>query len=162
MIVGSVKAKPKRVYANMVADLFHCGHVNFLRQAAELGDELVVGIVKDELLIPYKREPVIPQHERAVVVRACCYVTEVIDGTPLVIDKEFMELHKIDIVVHGSDFTEEKMRYYFPYAYSINAVLLIPYTQTTSTTAIIRRIRERKDFKTIYIDEISNDIAVWL
>lgn len=139
------KRKVKRVYANMVADLFHYGHVNFLRQAALLGDELVVGIVSDDVLVAYKRNPVIPLSQRVEVVKACRYVTEVIAGSPLVIDESFMKEHEIDILVHGSDFTEEKMKYYFPYAYRINAVVIIPYTPLISTTAIIHTIKERSD-----------------
>ena len=146
----------------MVADLFHYGHVNFLRQAALLGDELVVGIVSDDLLASYKRVPVIPQHERVEVVRACKYVADVIEGTSVIINEDFMKEHSIDLIVHGSDFTEEKMKYYFPYAYSINAIAIIPYTLSTSTTDIIRRIRERKDFRMLHLNTSLNDIQEWL
>ena len=151
----------KRVYANMVADLFHYGHVNFLLQASLLGDELIVGIVQDDLLAAYKRIPVIPQHQRAEVVRACRYVSEVIEGSPLIIDEEFMKEYHIDVIVHGSDFTEEKMKFYFPYAYSIGAVVLVPYTCSVSTTDIIHRIKERKDLRRIIIDQIVYDILWW-
>ena len=159
-VMANIEAK--RVYANMVADLFHYGHVNFLRQAALLGDELVVGIVSDDLLVAYKRVPVIPQYERVEVVRACRYVTEVIEGTSVIIDEAFMKEHNIDIVVHGSDFTEEKMKYYFPYAYMINAIVILPYTPIVSTTDIIKRIRERKDFRQKYTDSVAQEISDWL
>ena len=36
-----------RVFADMVADLFHYGHVEFLKQARALGDYLLVGICGD-------------------------------------------------------------------------------------------------------------------
>ncbi len=152
----------RRIYANMVADLFHYGHVNFLRQASLLGDELVVGIVRDDLLAAYKRVPIIPQHERAKIVCACRYVTEVIEGTSIIIDETFMKEHSIDMIVHGSDFTEEKMKYYFPYAYSINAVLILPYTPMVSTTDIIRRIKERTDLRGKHENLAEQDIADWL
>ena len=32
----------KRIYVDMTADLFHYGHVNFLKQASEIGDYLIV------------------------------------------------------------------------------------------------------------------------
>jgi len=43
----------------MVADLFHFGHVNFLRQAREHGDYLLVGIHGDEVVENYKRMPIL-------------------------------------------------------------------------------------------------------
>ena len=39
-----------RVYADMVADLFHYGHVSFLKKARALGDYLAVGVHADDLL----------------------------------------------------------------------------------------------------------------
>jgi cytidyltransferase-like protein len=162
-VVGIIHlVEAKRVYANMVADLFHYGHVNFLRQAALLGDELVVGIVNDELLTAYKRIPIISQHERAEVVRACRYVHEVIEGTPLIIDEAFMKEHTIDSVVHGSDFTEEKMKYYFPYAYSMGTIVILPYTPLVSTTEIIKRIKERCDLRSYPREFLYVDIIGWL
>jgi cytidyltransferase-like protein len=39
-----------RVYVDMVADLFHYGHVNFLKQARQFGDYLLVGIHSDKVV----------------------------------------------------------------------------------------------------------------
>ena len=35
----------------MVADLFHYGHVNFLKQARQQGDFLLVGVHADEAVM---------------------------------------------------------------------------------------------------------------
>ena len=43
----------------MVADLFHYGHVNFLKQCSELGDCLIVGIHSDKDVESYKRKPIL-------------------------------------------------------------------------------------------------------
>ena len=40
-----------RVYADMVADLFHYGHIEFLRQVSALGDYVLVGINADDVEI---------------------------------------------------------------------------------------------------------------
>ncbi len=48
----------------MVADLFHYGHVNFLRQAREHGDYLLVGVHADETVMSYKRRPIFSMEER--------------------------------------------------------------------------------------------------
>ena len=44
-----------RVYVDMVADLFHYGHVELLRQASALGDYLLVGIHADDVVLAHKR-----------------------------------------------------------------------------------------------------------
>ena len=49
---------PITVYVDMVADLFHLGHVEFLRKAKEHGDVLKVGIHNDETVEGSKRKPV--------------------------------------------------------------------------------------------------------
>lgn len=48
-----------RVYADIVGDLFHYGHVEFLRQARALGDYLLVAICADEVVAPNKRRPIL-------------------------------------------------------------------------------------------------------
>ena len=53
-----------RVYVDMAADLFHYGHVAFLRRARELGDFLIVGVHSDETLASYKRWPILSMLER--------------------------------------------------------------------------------------------------
>jgi cytidyltransferase-like protein len=50
-----------------VADLFHYGHVNFLRTARKHGDYLLVEIHSDEVVRTYKRAPVLSMDERIAV-----------------------------------------------------------------------------------------------
>ena len=52
----------------MVADLFHYGHVEFLRQAKQLGDHLIVGICSDNDVKSYKRKPILSMEERMISV----------------------------------------------------------------------------------------------
>jgi cytidyltransferase-like protein len=37
-----------RIYTDVMADLFHWGHVNLFRQLRTLGDYLIVGVNSDE------------------------------------------------------------------------------------------------------------------
>ena len=62
----------------MVADLFHYGHVNFLRQASQQGDFLLVGIHSDEAVMSYKRTPILSMAERVASVEGCRYVDKVV------------------------------------------------------------------------------------
>ena len=57
--VGSIFAedRPIRVYADIVGDLFHAGHIEFLKKARGFGDYLIVGVIADENVEEYKRTP---------------------------------------------------------------------------------------------------------
>ena len=49
----------RRVYVDMVGDLFHRGHVELLRAARGFGDYLIVGVLSDANVSAYKRVPVL-------------------------------------------------------------------------------------------------------
>ena len=62
-----------RVYADMVADLFHSGHVEFLKKARTFGDYLLVGIHADDVLVSndYKKgKPILTMEERVLSIVA--------------------------------------------------------------------------------------------
>ncbi|XP_059636923.1 ethanolamine-phosphate cytidylyltransferase-like [Cornus florida] len=99
--------KHVRVYMDGCFDLMHYGHANALRQAKDLGDELVVGVVSDEEIIANKGPPVLSMDERLVLVSGLKWVDEVIPNAPYAITEEFMHRlfneHKIDYIIHGDD-----------------------------------------------------------
>ena len=71
--------KYQTVYTAGVFDLFHIGHLNILKKAAELGSTVVVGVSSDELVLAYKgRPPVVPFEERSEIIAALKYVSEVV------------------------------------------------------------------------------------
>ena len=133
----------KRVYVDMVADLFHCGHVNFLKKARQHGNYLIVGLNSDEDCAGYKRKPIMNLQERVDSVKACRYVDEVLPNAPLVITDEWIKKHKIDVVVHGDDFDKEKIRKYYAAAIDKGIFKTVPYTKGISTTEILNRIKQR-------------------
>ena len=58
-------------YVPGVFDLFHVGHLNVLRQARELCDVLVAGVVSDEVCASVKGlAPFVPLEERIAIVDA--------------------------------------------------------------------------------------------
>ena len=130
-----------RVYVDMVADLFHYGHANFLKQAKQLGDHLIVGIHSDEVVKEYKRSPVMTMEERVETVSSCRYVDEVVPNAPLVIDQEWLNTHRIDLVVHGDDFSEEMEQLCYKIPIDMGIFRLVSYTSEISTTDIIQRIK---------------------
>ena len=130
-----------RVYVDMGADLFHYGHANFLKQAKQLGDHLIVGIHSDEVVKEYKRSPVMTMEERVETVSSCRYVDEVVANAPLVIDEEWLNAHRIDLVVHGDDFSEELEQLCYKVPIDLGIFRLVSYTTQISTTEIIQRIK---------------------
>ncbi len=129
-----------RVYVDMVADLFHYGHANFLRQAKQFGDHLIVGIHSDEVVKEYKRTPILTMRERVDTVSSCRYVDEVISDAPLVVDLKWLNTHRIDLVVHGDDFSEHMKQLCYKVPIDLGILRLVSYTSRISTTEIIQRI----------------------
>ena len=98
------------IYTDMVGDLFHCGHVNFLRQCREVATPeeaagkkvvLIVGIHSDELVDSYKRKPLLTMQERMDSAAGCKYVDRVLGNAPMGINQEYLDLHQIDRVAGG-------------------------------------------------------------
>ena len=131
-----------RVYVDMVADLFHYGHANFLRQAKQFGDHLIVGIHSDEVVKEYKRTPILTMRERVDTVSSCRYVDEVISDAPLVVDLKWLNTHRIDLVVHGDDFSEHMKQLCYKVPIDLGILRLVSYTARISTTEIIKRIEK--------------------
>lgn len=132
-----------RVYVDMVADLFHYGHVEFLRRARRLGDSLIVGVHSDDAVRTYKRTPVMSMAERIRVVESCRYVDEVVANAPLTVSADWIAQHGIDLVVHGDDFDAETARQFYEHPMDAGIYRTIPYTPDIATSDIIERITGR-------------------
>ena len=132
-----------RVYADMVGDLFHYGHVRFLERARKLGDVLVVGVHSDETARAYKRETVMTMAERIQVIAACQFVDEVIPDAPLVVTQEWMEEHELDLVVHGDDLDDEQLGMRYGVPRELDVLAFVAYANGISTTEIMERVRRR-------------------
>jgi ethanolamine-phosphate cytidylyltransferase/choline-phosphate cytidylyltransferase len=137
--------KPKtRVYADMVADLFHYGHIDFLRQVSEMGDYVLIGINDDDVAEFYKRRPIHTMEQRIASVRACKYVDEVIPNAPWLFDPTWIEKYDLSLVVHGDDYTDEKQRQIYRIPIERGIFRTVPYTKGISTTQIIHQRREKQ------------------
>ena len=132
-----------RVYADMVADLFHYGHVEFLRQVSALGDYVIVGVNADDEAATHKRRPVQPMEDRIAAVAACTYVDEVVPNAPWVFDATWIEKYQIDLVVHGDDYSEEQQRHLYPAPVELGIFRTVAYTRGISTREILRSRNSR-------------------
>lgn len=131
-----------RVYADMVADLFHYGHMEFLKQVSELGDYVMIGINADDVAEAHKRRPVNTMEERIASVAACQHVDEVIPNAPWVFDPSWIEKYNIDLVAHGDDYSDEKRLQIYKVPIEMGIFRTVTYTQGISTTEIIRRCKD--------------------
>ncbi len=129
-----------RVYTDMVADMFHIGHLNLIKRARSYGDCLVVGVHSDKDVSSYKRSPIIAEEQRYEIVKACSFVDEVIEAAPLTITEEFIKEYKIDLIVRGDDVSAEHVRQQ-AVAIELGIMRYLPRTKGVSSTSIIKKIK---------------------
>ena len=129
-----------RVYADIVGDLFHIGHINLFRQAREFGNYLIVGVHSDSSVESYKRKPIFSEQDRYEIVRNCGIVDEVIEDAPLVLTREYIDNNKIDVVVHGDD-KSSHFEVQHKVALEMGIMRYMKYTDGISTSEIINRIK---------------------
>lgn len=68
----------KKVVASGFFDPIHCGHIEYLRKAKELGDYLIVLVNSDEAAFRKKGYCFMPLNERIEIIKALKFVDEVI------------------------------------------------------------------------------------
>ena len=131
--------KPVCVYCVITADLFHYGHIRFLKEALAYGDQLIVGVCSDQDVEQYKRKPILTLAERTETVAACKYVHQVIPSAPPDVNREWIINNNIDIVVAGDTYTDSQIEAYFKAPADLGILRLVPYTHEISTSEIISR-----------------------
>lgn len=95
----------KIVFTNGCFDLLHRGHIEYLAQAADLGDKLIVGINSDESVRRIKGEgrPIQDQFARAMAIASMEFVRAVVifnEDTPY----DLISLIQPDVLVKGGDY----------------------------------------------------------
>lgn len=66
----------KKILALGYFDLFHIGHLNYLKAAKNMGDYLIVGVAPDISTNPSKVKPIISQSNRKEIIDALNIVDE--------------------------------------------------------------------------------------
>jgi cytidyltransferase-like protein len=131
------------IYTDMVADLFHSGHVKFLKNIKNKYPNciLIVGIHSDKDVNEYKRDPIMTMEERIEIVSSCKYVDKVISNAPLYISSDFIKNNQIEKVIHAHNILEHS-KYYKMYETPINLNIFerFDYIEGISTTYIINKI----------------------
>ena len=136
------------MYTGGTFDLFHSGHVAFLRKCALVGS-VTVSLNTDEFIKNYKgNAPVMSYAEREAVLLACRYVDAVVPNVGGADSTVAIELSKPDIIIIGSDWARRD--YYSQMGFTQDwlderniGLAYIPYTKGISTTELKKRIAER-------------------
>ncbi|WP_235298080.1 D-glycero-beta-D-manno-heptose 1-phosphate adenylyltransferase [Portibacter marinus] len=110
-VLGQWKTeKAKIVFTNGCFDILHSGHVQYLQEARELGDSLVIGVNDDASVQMLKgsHRPILPLRERMIMLAALQMVDLVIpfeEETPETLIRQV----KPDILVKGGDYQLENI-----------------------------------------------------
>ncbi|KAI8081679.1 uncharacterized protein BX664DRAFT_340995 [Halteromyces radiatus] len=144
------KPTDRVVYVDGTFDLFHVGHVEFLKRAKALGDFLIVGVHDDQTVNAIKGSnyPLMNLHERALSVLACRYVDEVIIGAPYSVSEDILNKeYTVHIVAHSNTVTAPDLDgrdpYELPKQRGIYQIIDNP-NSTITTDGIIDRIIENR------------------
>lgn len=133
-------------YTSGVYDLFHVGHLNLLKNAKGLCDQLIVGVTSDELVSYKNKKAVIPHNERMEIVRNIKFVDAVVPQNDM--DKfKMWERLKFDVMFVGDDwFDTPKWKELDEKFKSVGVkIIYFPYTKGVSSTLINSTLDDLRD-----------------
>jgi D-beta-D-heptose 7-phosphate kinase / D-beta-D-heptose 1-phosphate adenosyltransferase len=138
------RAGRRIVFTNGCFDVLHRGHVAYLEQARQLGDVLIVALNSDCSVARLKGpdRPVNPEEDRASVLSALRCVDHVVifsEDTPI----NLIELVRPEVYAKGGDYTPQMLPETPVVRRLGGEVRVLDYLSDHSTSAIVRRIRER-------------------
>ena len=118
-------------------DVFHVGHLNLIKRARVLGDELFVGVSSDRMNFEKKgRNPIYPERERMEIIASLRDVDQVFLEESLALKRRYLTDYKADILVMGDDWAGK-----FDEFRDVCKVIYLPRTVGISTTDTIQKIR---------------------
>lgn len=117
--------------------MFHIGHLNLLKNARGMCDQLVVGVTVDELVQYKGKQAMIPFEDRIEIVRSCKYV----DAAVPQYDMDKLTACKklgASVLFVGDDWygTEKWEEYERQFAEANIRIVYFPYTAGVSSTKI--------------------------
>jgi glycerol-3-phosphate cytidylyltransferase len=136
----------KKLYTGGTFDLFHSGHVNFLKQCKMISDHVTISLNSDEFIEKYKfKKPIISFEERRNVLLSCRYVDAVIENFGNEDSKGPILSIKPNILAIGDDWARkdyyQQMMFTQKWLEDNNIVMVyIPYTKGISSTEIKKRL----------------------
>ena len=135
----------KLVVTNGCFDLLHAGHVDYLNEAAALGDILLVGCDSDASVRQLKGSdrPVNPENDRAAVLYAL-WAVDFVTVFPEKGGRDFIVSSRPHIYTKGGDYSVESLNICERSALEMVGakIRILPFKKGRSTSLIINRLRE--------------------
>ena len=136
----------KIVFTNGCFDILHRGHIEYLAQAADLADIMIIGLNTDNSVSRLKGpdRPLQDEISRAVSMAAIQYIDYVVlfdEETPL----NLIENIKPDVLVKGSDYNIEDIVGYDVLMKYGGQIRTIDFVEGYSTTKIVDKILKQCD-----------------
>jgi len=136
-------AGQKVVFTNGCFDLLHLGHVDYLENARNLGERLVIGLNSDSSVSRFKgpERPLQDQNSRARVLAALQFVDLVVffnEDTPLELISKLLP----NVLVKGSDYLAENIVGADVVKKNGGVVKTIDFVPGYSTTRIVEKIKK--------------------
>ena len=133
------------VFTNGCFDLLHLGHITYLKQAAELGDRLVIGLNSDASVRRLKgaHRPVKDEATRAAILSTLRMVDAVVifsEDTPLALITALLP----DTLVRGGDWAPEQIVGSDVVLAHGGRVESLTFVEGHSTTSLEHKIRQRR------------------
>ncbi|MFC2103767.1 D-glycero-beta-D-manno-heptose 1-phosphate adenylyltransferase [Bacteroidota bacterium] len=133
----------KIVFTNGCFDILHRGHIEYLAQAANHGDVLVIGLNTDNSVrrIKGNLRPVQDEYARAILLASLSFVSAVVlfnEDTPYNLIKRIQP----DILIKGSDYKIQDIVGYDIVSAKGGDVVAIEFIEGYSTTAIIEKLKK--------------------
>ncbi len=132
------------VTTNGCFDIVHAGHVQYLSEAASLGDYLVVGINCDEVVRNLKgpKRPLQSEQDRLTIVASLAMVDFAFifrENDP----RAFLEVIRPDIHVKGGDYSEDILEKPVVEKYG-GRVQIVSFLKDHSTSLLVKKIEINK------------------
>jgi D-glycero-beta-D-manno-heptose 1-phosphate adenylyltransferase len=134
----------KIVFTNGCFDILHAGHVDYLAQARDQGNILVLGLNTDSSVKRQNKSPERPvnsEDARALVLAGLESVDAIVffdDNTPL----ELIKMVQPDVLVKGNDYKAEDIVGYDVVVAKGGKVVTIPLLEGFSTTGLINKLKK--------------------
>jgi D-glycero-beta-D-manno-heptose 1-phosphate adenylyltransferase len=131
------------VFTNGVFDLLHKGHIQYLEEASQLGDRLIIGLNSDESTMRLKGpgRPINRLDSRAFVLAAIGFVHAVVvfeEDTPY----DLIGFISPDVLVKGGDYNPDEIVGADHVRTRGGKVAVLKYLEGYSTTSIEKKIRD--------------------